>query len=512
MEDRRDDLVAENRALRQRIAELESEVNDDRLARALIDHSPHFMSLIAPDGTVLATRLASGTVLGRSVYEFVDPGQAGILRDALARACATRVPVTYEISGMALGPTGQLEPGHAYVSRAIPVLERGEVTALIIVPTDVSELKRLRAQVERAERVESIGHLTAGIAHNFNNLLAAILPNLDYAMTASEDRRRIALAAAREATIQARNLVKSLLALAQRQPARHELADPAEVVERVERICALAFPRDIVLTRSLAGDAGWVGISATTLEQVLLNLLVNARDAFEHAATPDPRIDVAIDRVVEAGRATVRLRVTDNGPGMTDEVRRRVFEPFFTTKAHRGTGLGLANAHARVREVGGELECTSAPGAGTTFAISLPELPRPDIVAAAPPVLPGPGSGETILMIDDEPLLRSAMRRVLESDGYVVIEADSPRAARDLLAARGDIQLILLDHSMPGESGVAAIPSLRERTTAPVVLFTGLASGVPAGVAAVLEKPASPSEIQRVLRDVLDRRRTRATG
>jgi PAS domain S-box-containing protein len=387
----------------------------------------------------------------------------------------------------------------------------GRAALLIGGALDISEQKRLALQVQRAERVESLGQLTAGIAHNFNNLLAVVLPTLEAALLEAPSSLRQPLASALDASVQARDLLKSLITLTgQRPPQGADAAsacDPAEVVSRLETICRLTFPREIEIATQLA-PVGGVAMNLRELEQVLLNLLFNARDAVMERAGGPRRIGVSVDRFTPPeGPAVIRIRVSDTGTGMSDDVRQKVFVPFFTTKPpHRGSGLGLANALSRVREAKGRIECESELGKGTTFTL---------LLQAAAALVPSPSpsetsvrkarDGETILLVDDEPLVRKVIARILTSQNYGVLEASSAQSAREVLEQHGDrVNLVFLDQSMPGESGTAALPSLRRLCAAPVVLFTGLVTGPAPGVAYILEKPARPDEVLRVVRTLLD--------
>lgn len=362
---------------------------------------------------------------------------------------------------------------------------------------DITEQKRLSGQLERAERVEAVGQLAAGIAHNINNLLAAILPNVEYALGLVSGEAREALTAALDASMQARGVVQSLLSLARKTPS--DSGQPAEVsavLASVEKLCRMTLPREIDLQFSALAP-GHAAMSASDLEQTVLNLVLNARDAVESSKVR--RISVVAKRPTPHA---ITLQVTDTGAGMTEEVRRRAFEPFFTTKSpHRGTGLGLANVVARVREAGGQLDCQSEVGVGSTFTLVLPSAPRPvQQERSPPPELKAP-AGHTILIVDDEPMVRRSLRRLLEHDGFTVLDAPSAKEARLTLDTHA-VDVIILDHSMPEETGVEAVPSLRARSRAKIVLFSGLSPEKPGAVDAVLSKPARSEEITRVLREV----------
>ena len=384
--------------------------------------------------------------------------------------------------------------------------QAGKVTELIGGVLDVSEQKRLAVQVECIERLEALGQLSAGIAHNFNNLLTAIVPNVETVLASARDVDRAPLSAALDAALQARDLVASLLALTGRRVIqRAPRCDPKDVVQRVVSMCRMTFPHGIEISSQLAEDLGYARMPPTDLEQVLLHLMFNARDAVASTSGRARRIELIADVLQDADAKQVRLRVTDTGPGMTDLVRRRIFEPFFTTKqAQRGTGLGLSSAFALVRDSKGTLECDSSSADGSSFSVVLPTAAPPAAAVSARPSA-HEARGETILVVDDEAMIRAVVGRLLRSQHYKVLEASSAAEARKVLDSAGPkVDLIILDHSMPKESGVECLPSLRARCAAPVVLFTGLAPEAPLGVACVLPKPARPSELFQVVRTTLD--------
>jgi two-component system, cell cycle sensor histidine kinase and response regulator CckA len=380
---------------------------------------------------------------------------------------------------------------------------QGNPTAMMGGVIDITAQKHAAAQLQRAQRVEALGQLSAGLAHNFNNLLGAIIPNLELVREHASPDQEESLVAALNASLQARDLVKRLMFLtAPRGPAGANACDPREVAERAVALCRVSFPREIQLATDLTPGIGQVAMSASDLDQILLNLLFNARDALEQTTGRERKIEVMLDAPPDPGRRQARLRVRDNGSGMTEAVARQIFEPFFTTKPdHRGAGLGLADVLVRVREVEGRLEYDSKPGEGTTFTVLLPVADAP--ATAAPPG-PEPGLSEgrsqLILLVDDEPAVRTGVARLLTRQGYRVLEAGNAEEARTLLKVQGrDVKLVLLDQSMPRESGPEALPSLKQLTGAPIVMFTGGFSELPPGTAATLQKPAQAADLFRVV-------------
>jgi CheY-like chemotaxis protein len=246
-----------------------------------------------------------------------------------------------------------------------------------------------------------------------------------------------------------------------------------------------------------------VGIASSNLEQLILNLLTNARDAIEEQSRGPAEIRVTVGYPREPASRVARITIADSGVGMNEETRSRIFDPFFTTKARqRGTGLGLATVAARVRDARGTIECRSEPARGTTFIVELPLHSGSTVRPPEPRVSPPARLSGRILIVDDEDLVRATLRRILKRAGLEVFEAASAPEARTILE-QTPVDLVVLDDSMPYESGLAAIPSLRARTEAPFVLFTGHAPAVPDGVAALVRKPARPDELLRVVQELL---------
>jgi signal transduction histidine kinase/CheY-like chemotaxis protein len=389
-----------------------------------------------------------------------------------------------------------------------------EPTALIGSLFDVTERRRLEEQLRQAQKMEAIGELTAGIAHNFNNLLTAIIPSIQLARRDTVGRASDRLRDAEYAACRAAELVRELMLFARHDKAASTASvDVCELVQRTVSMCRATFDRTIDMDVVAAGALPAVAGDGGQLEQVFLNICLNARDALESSGKKERGIRIELDSVSgheEGGRAArdfVRVRIFDNGSGMPDEVRARIFEPFFTTKeVGRGTGLGLATAYAIASDHGGKLLCDSQPGVGTTFTVLLPATRE---VVRNSGVLPQRhrGGTETVLVIDDERLVRNAVRGVLELMGYTVCEApDGERGFALFQRERDRIDVVLLDLSMPGVRGETLFANIRvEAPHAKVVLFTGYRPPqAPEGAAGILQKPFELEELLRVVREVCD--------
>jgi nitrogen-specific signal transduction histidine kinase/PAS domain-containing protein/CheY-like chemotaxis protein len=437
----------------------------------------------------------------------IHPDDRPRLHEVVGRAVETGVytPVEHRLARPA-----EIPERWVLGTGAITRDESGKPTMMMGGVLDITAQKHAAAQVSRAQRVEALGQLSAGLAHNFNNVLGTIIPNLELALENAVADSAASISAALGASMQARDLVKRLLAItAPRSAEAAKVCDPRAVVERAVTLCRASFPREIQIDVIVAPGVGHAAMTATDLDQVVLNLLFNARDALE-AMTGRPRtIAVHVDAPGSPEGPCVRVRVHDNGVGMSEQVVGRVFEPFFTTKpAHRGAGLGLADVLLRVRDAGGQIDVESALGDGTTFTLVLPSASAPSASVAPVAAAPALAEGQTILIVDDEPALRAVVRRLLSRAGYGVLEANNAEEARALLKTKPrEIKLVLLDQSMPHESGPEALPSLKRLSNAPIVLFTGGISDLPPGAAAILEKPAQASELLRVVGDLVGRDR-----
>ena len=381
----------------------------------------------------------------------------------------------------------------------------GDPVTMIGTIQDITERRALEEKLLRAQKLDAVGQLTAGIAHNFNNMLASILPTLELVQEDVSPRNAELLAGAQEAARRAAEMVRELLLFAGKRPVTREHSDVEALLERVLRLCRTTFDRAIRLEVTVAPDLPPISVEAPQIEQGLMNILINARDALLDGEVESPEVRVEAD--VPGAGSHVRVRVLDNGPGMRAEVRDRVFEPFFTTKrVGRGTGLGLSTTYGIVRDHGGELSCESAPGEGTTFTVLLPvaaSAPDPDSVPSA---APSTGRG-TVLVVDDEAVVRNVVLRVLEDAGFRTVDAVDGGAALERLAAHPDVRLVLLDLNMPGPPWREVVASIRrDHPRTKIVAHTGkLGHGEMIGVDAVVEKPAQPDRLVEAIAALLVR-------
>jgi len=392
-----------------------------------------------------------------------------------------------------------------------------------IEPRRLAEAKeaRLRNQFEQAQKMESVGQLAGGIAHDFNNLLTAILGFCELILSDEKTSHRSELEEIKHAGERAAALTRQLLAFSRKQVFQLELLDLNAVVLNMETMLRRVIGEDVRLTSALATEIGRVKADPSQIEQVLMNLAVNARDAMPGGgALRIETSNVDVDEALAAahtpcapGRFVV-LSVSDTGCGMDSETRRRVFEPFFTTKPKgKGTGLGLATVYGIVKQSGGFVSFSSEPGKGTTFQVHLPCTKEPVAMERSGAHVAAPLKGtETILMVEDDDGVRRLACRVLESLGYTVLCAESGPEALDLARDHeGKIDLVLTDVVMPAMSGREVERRLVEAGHAARVLFMSgytddavLKHGVLETGVAFLQKPFTPGALGRKVREVLN--------
>ncbi|MFO0734630.1 MAG: PAS domain S-box protein [Labilithrix sp.] len=341
---------------------------------------------------------------------------------------------------------------------------------------DVTEERKLSDALRTGQRREAMGDLAAGIAHNFNNVLAVILPNIAAAREVAPAAEPY-LADAAIATQRAVDLVKQILYIARgATPTEMDAVDLVVVIEEVVELCRRTFDRAIRLETRFGPRRAFTHGSPAHLQQVILNLCLNARDALGQADSPAITIALeTIDEPLGTASSFHRVTVRDNGSGMSEETRKRLGELFFTTKGPgQGTGLGLATVFGTMREVNGSIEVESALGTGTTFDLGFPAVAGPSPGTVRPAAMKVSSREREILIVDDEPLVRRALGRTLRRVGHRVREVGSGREAIDVVSRPHTLDLVLLDLSMPEMSGAETLRWLREKEpTLPIIVLTG---------------------------------------
>ncbi len=379
---------------------------------------------------------------------------------------------------------------------------------------DVRETERLEAQARQAQKMEAAGTLAGGIAHEFNNILTAILGNLELARLdvgpghrAHQRLDEIAAAGRRGA-----DLIRQILTVGRPREASQRVIRLGDVVEEAVGLLRSTIPAGVQLSASVAADTPAVLGDPARIHQMLLNLCTNAWQALPDGAG---RITIAGQSAAPGGndggpaRRWARLEVTDTGPGMTEEVAQRIFDPFFTTKpAGEGSGLGLSVVLGIVNEHGGVIRVKSSPGAGATFEILLPGVEPSS--ETAPPWTPAAARPRRVLYLDDEPSLVRAIQAMLKSLGHQAVGLSDPaQACAEFRRAPNAFDVVITDHNMPGLSGIEVARVMTAlRPDLPVILTSGhvpeplreQAAG--AGVRRILEKPTTMEDLSRAIESV----------
>jgi signal transduction histidine kinase len=415
--------------------------------------------------------------------------------------------------------------------RGVPVLDRhGKVLEWVGTYTDITENRRTEAALHRreeelrqAQRLDAIGRLAGGIAHDFNNLLTAIVVPAELAADKlpPDHDVQVELADIREAGSRAGELTRQLLAFGRQQVLAPVVVELDEVVQSETRILKRVLPESVVLEFVMHGSGGKVRVDRTQLEQVIINLAVNARDAMPDGG----RLTLETSRItltpefcerhegVKPGRY-LQLAMTDTGHGMDEATRSQVFEPFFTTKSHgKGTGLGMSTVYGIVRQSGGHIWVYSEVGKGTTVKVYFPEALDAEAAEAQRQAksVPVPTGTGTILFAEDEPALRRIGERVLKGLGYQVITAENGNAAITAALQVEQIDLLVTDVVMPGMGGVELWEKLRELRPGLKVLFlSGWASDavvrhrILEGEVPFVQKPFTAEQLGRKVHELLN--------
>ncbi|BDG07296.1 PocR ligand-binding domain-containing protein [Anaeromyxobacter paludicola] len=499
----------------------------EALLRTLTDASPDAVFLKDRDGRWLFANPAAlallgrrpDEVLGRTDFEIFGPAEAVAIQ-ALDREVMERGEprVVEEELRTPRGP-------RVFLTHKGPYRDlEGVVAGVVGNATDITERQRLEEQLRQAQRLESIGRLAGGVAHDFNNLLTVILGCTE-AMRADARAGRPMLEEdldqIQQAGDRARDLTRQLLAFARKQVIAPVCMDLNAAVTGAERLLARVLGEDIQLTVATADQPAPARCDPGQLEQVIMNLAVNARDAMPRGGSltletaSDVRLPEDLARPGDPAHAWVRLRVSDTGCGMPPDVKSRLFEPFFTTKGRgQGTGLGLATVHGIVSQGGGRIRVESEPGRGSRFEIYLPRAEEPLGEAASPPEAGASRGTESLLLIEDDSQVRAVTARVLRSAGYEVTVAANAAEARAAFQQSERLDLVVSDVVMPGIDGKALVEELRGTRPGLRALFlSGYAEDVIAhrGVlepgVEFLAKPFTAAALTARVRSLLDRDR-----
>jgi PAS domain S-box-containing protein len=498
--------------------------------RALMEHANDAIFILDPNGTILEANRQSETLLGRDRDEIV-----GQHISAFGRGSGDEAPENVQRFREALvrggGPVDNVaflrgDGREIAVDFSMSLNDIDGKASVLSIGRDVTERRSLEAQLLQSQKMESMGRLAGGVAHDFNNLLGIITGYSDLL------RRRLATGDPRltryvddivGAAHRAAGLTRQLLAFSRNQVLQPRILDLNVAVSEAERMLRRLIGEDIEIAMSLEEHLGPVKADPGQIDQVLMNLAVNARDAMPRGGRLTietgnvllDQVDVRPHPGVKAGRY-VMVAVGDTGYGMTEEVRARIFEPFFTTKeVGKGTGLGLATVHGIVKQSGGHLSVDSEPGRGTTFKIYLPRIDASP--EALVPPLPDPATlprgSETIVLAEDDASLRAMISECLGDAGYTVIEARDTEDALDICVRHPSrLHLLMTDVVMPGMSGPelgehaqAARPDLR------ILYMSGYTDdavfhrGVITQSLVFLQKPFTADLLVRTVREVLDR-------
>ncbi len=501
---------------------------DEAYFRHLTEYSLDLITILDADGTIRFESNSIHTVMGweendyrgRNAFEFVHPDDSPRVMQAFLNALQNH------------GNTPLLSFRFRHKDGTYRILEgRGNnllddpaVRGIVFNSRDVTEQRRLEEQLLQSQKVQALGQLTGGVAHDFNNILTAIIGYADVAEAklAPEHGAVSAISEIRKAGERAAALTRQLLAFSRKQILQPRVFNPGDVVVSMEKMLRRLLGERIELQTVMHEPLHAVKADLHQLEQVLLNLSVNARDAMEDGGCLT--IDVSntvLDETYTGQRAEVKpgkyvmLAVSDTGSGMSAEVKKRLFEPFFTTKGQgKGTGLGLATCHGIVKQSGGHIAVYSEMGVGTTFRVYLPcceETASPLPERATPSV--APSGHETVLLVEDEPMLRELGTTVLEELGYRVLCAENGCAALRIVSENPGltIDLLLTDVVMPKMGGRELAQQLIPlHPSAKVIFCSGytedaiLHSGSLEAGAFFLQKPYSVAAVAQKVRDVLN--------
>ncbi len=511
-------------AIRSDITERKRAEEQIKEQAALLDQAQDAILVRDLDQNILFWNKGAEKIYGWSAEEVIGKNAAELLfKDRSAQFEAARRAIIHE--GEWTGEMHQVRRDGTEIivaSRWTLVRdEQGRPKSILIINTDVTEKKRMESQFLRAQRMESIGTLAGGIAHDLNNVLSPILMAIDMLqLRVTDENSKKWFDVLRANAERGGSMVRQVLSFARGVEGERVALQPKHLIKEIVKILRETLPKSIEINFQLPNELWIISADATQMHQVLMNLCVNARDAMPEGGSIAIRaenvyLDENYSRMhleAKPGRFVV-ITVSDTGPGMTAEVQSRIFEPFFTTKEMtKGTGLGLSTAMTIVKSHGGFINVYSELHKGSQFSVYLPALDTAGSVDPAAAQTDFPlGHGELILVVDDEESIREITRGTLETFGYMVLTASDGTEALALYAdKKNEIAVVLTDMVMPFMDGPATIRALqRMNPKVRIIAASGLGTGLHAGegtlegVSVFLNKPYTAEKLLNTLAQVL---------
>ena len=502
---------AGDRSQRRR-AEAGRQESEDRLRR-IFDHVSDALFIADDSGRILDANPAACALTGLSVEELRETPLLTVLPE----------------SANATGTPRSLSLHNGNVAKLNRVLQIDSAAfapgVLVYTVRDLTNQSRLEEQLAQSQKMDAVGQLAGGVAHDFNNILTVIMSYSSLLISDFEDNdpRREDVQEISNAATRASGLTSQLLAFSRKQLLEPRVISVNSVVIGLEKLLRRLIGEDIDLATTLEPDLFLIHADPSQLEQVLINLAVNARDAMPeggrlHITTSNTELFTGHTdgRLAAAPGEYIMVAVTDTGTGMTREVQNRVFEPFFTTKLQgKGTGLGLSTVYGIVKQSGGDVWIYSEPGHGTTFKVYFPRVTdREADVVVREETETALGGTETVLIVEDDASLRALSARILEGNGYTVLLARNGLEALAIAGGHdGHIDLVASDVVMPKMNGRPLVEKLLESRPEMRVLFMSgytddevMRRGVIDGRTAFLQKPFTPAQFAKKVRDVLDQK------